>query len=62
MRIIKKGVIINILGFLLIIESGFMLLSAGISLFYGEGDTKGLLFATLLTFVVGGSLFLLSRN
>lgn len=62
MRIIKKGVIINILGFLLIIESGFMLFSAGISLFYGEGDTKGLLFATLLTFAVGGSLFLLTRN
>lgn len=61
-KMIKKGVIINILGFLLVIESVFMLISSLVSLFYNEGDTGGLFLATLIAFVSGAGLFLGTRK
>ena len=61
-KIIKKGVIINILGFLLVIESVFMLISSLVSLFYNEGDTKGLFLATIIAFISGAGLFLFTRK
>lgn len=59
---INKKVIIQILGFLLIIEAFFMFLSFGVSLIYREGDSSGLLYSTLITLAVGGGLFFLTRK
>lgn len=52
----------KIFGILILMEAFFMLLSSGVSLFYqyhcGDDDLKSLLYSTLITFVVGGALFL----
>lgn len=52
----------KIFGILILMEAFFMLLSSGVSFFYkyrcGDNDLESLLYATLITFVVGGILFL----
>lgn len=57
---IKKKLILNILGFLLIIEAGFMLLSFLVSLFYHEGDQLSLLLASAITGITGATAWLLT--
>ena len=56
----------KIFGILVLMEAVFMLLSSGVSLFYkhrcGDQDLEALLYSTLITFVVGGGLFLIDRK
>tara|TARA_R110002073_G_scaffold336208_1_gene530922 strand:+ start:58205 stop:59728 length:1524 start_codon:yes stop_codon:yes gene_type:complete len=46
-------IIFQMMGFLLIFNGSFMLISAAISLFYKDGATKGILFAGIVTILVG---------
>ena len=50
------------LGILLITESFFMLVAAGVAAIYGEYDLKYLLIVAAATLVCGGSAFLLNKN
>ena len=59
---IKKGLILNILGILLMIESIFMFFSLGIASLYREGDLVAFLYSGLITLGTGALLFLLTRN
>ena len=52
----------RILGILLLIESIFMLLSAGVSLIYSESDLIAFLISTALTAAVGGMLLYKGRT
>ena len=52
----------RILGILLLIESLFMFLSAGVSLIYSESDLFAFLISTFITGAVGGSLLYLGRS
>lgn len=56
----------KIFGILVLMEAVFMLLSSGVSLFYkhrcGDQDLEALLYSTLITFVVGGGLFLIGKR
>jgi trk system potassium uptake protein TrkH len=55
---INKKVIVNILGYLLMIEAMFMFLSMGVAFIYGEGDAMGFLFSGLITLAAGALLYL----
>ena len=59
---INKKVIINILGFLLIIESVFMLISLIVALIYNDGDAMGFIYSGIITFIAGGSMVLVTRS
>ena len=59
---INKKLIIHILGFLLIIEAGFMLLSFLVSLIYHEGDQLSLFLASAITGVTGATVWLLTNR
>lgn len=50
--------ICKILGLLLLVEACFLLLCAGVSLYYGEDDLKAFLYATLLNGICGSLLWL----
>jgi trk system potassium uptake protein TrkH len=54
--------ILNLTGFVLVIISGFMLLPALVSLIYGQGDLKALLYSALITFLSGIALYWLTRG
>ncbi|WP_421920391.1 TrkH family potassium uptake protein [Marinifilum sp.] len=47
---------------LAVIESGFMVLCALLAFFYGEGDVMSFLSSGLITLLVGGLLFLMTKN
>lgn len=53
MKVIDIKIVVRILSFLLLIETFFMLLSAGVGYFYTEPSAKHLLFASLVTCVLG---------
>ncbi|MEG1563165.1 MAG: TrkH family potassium uptake protein [Bacteroides sp.] len=55
---INSKLIVRIIGFLLLIETGLFLCCAGVSLFYGEGDLRYFLLSAALATGVG--LFLLA--
>lgn len=50
------------MGFLLAIESGFLLISLAVSLFYNEGDSKGFLASFIITAIIGGGTILVTKN
>jgi len=50
---INKKVIFHILGFLLVVEAIFMLVSTGVALIYRENDVTELLLSSLITMVSG---------
>ena len=55
-------IIVHLLGLLLLVNGGFMLLSAIVSLLYKDGVVLQLLMAGLITLVGGGLIMLLTRN
>ncbi|MCW3786509.1 TrkH family potassium uptake protein [Plebeiibacterium sediminum] len=59
---LNKKFILNTLGLILVFESLFMLLSAGVSLFYGDFDVEALLISFAITFSVGGLCWALNRK
>jgi trk system potassium uptake protein len=59
---INKGIIIQILGFLVMIEGLFMLSGIPFSIYYGDAPGRGLLYSGLISLVTGGSLWLITRN
>ena len=59
---INKKVIFHILGFLLMVEALFMLVSTGVALLYHEDDVKGLLLSSLITIVSGFIFYLRSEE
>lgn len=59
---IKKGLIINILGILLLIESFFMFISLGVASIYNEGDFFAFLFSGLITLGTGALLFFSTKK
>jgi trk system potassium uptake protein TrkH len=52
--------VLKIIGFILIIESGFMFCCAGMSKYYAEPDMSGFLFSGGITFISGFALVLFS--
>jgi len=60
--VIRKKIIFNILGKLLVGESVFLFLSLLVSLFYKESDTQAFLYSGLITFAVGGGSYLTSKG
>lgn len=59
---VNKFVIINVLGFLMLVESAFMLIATLVSLIYMDGDTKGLLLSVLITAAIGAILFFSTKK
>ena len=59
---LNKKFILNTLGLILVFESLFMLLSAGVSLFYGDFDVEALLISFAITFSIGGMCWVFNRN
>ena len=59
---IRKKIIFNILGKLLVGESVFLFLSLLVSLLYQESDTSAFLYSGLITFAVGGLSYLTSKG
>jgi len=59
---IKKNVILNFVGFLLILEGIFMLLGIPFSLYYGDNDVNVLFFTGISTSLIGLLLFLFTKN
>ena len=59
---LNTRMVINILGFLLVIEGLFMCLSIPISLIYGDGDHFVFLISGGLTILTGGTCWYFSRN
>ena len=59
---IRKKIIFNILGKLLVGESVFLFLSLLVSLIYKEPDTKAFLYSGLITFAVGALSYLSSKG
>lgn len=53
------GIVLNLLGSILILESVLMLPSLGISMFTGQGDKYGFIIAILITGIIG---FILTRT
>lgn len=53
---IHKKMIYKVLGYLLLIETGMILLCAGVSLFYGEDDLRAFLYTAGITMGVGLTL------
>jgi len=60
--VIRKKIIFNILGKLLVGESVFLFLSLLVSLFYQESDTLAFFYSGLITFAVGGFSYLSSKG
>ena len=54
MKKINIKIVLQMMGFLLIFNGGFMLVSALVSWHYNDGALKGILFAGVLSIVVGG--------
>lgn len=54
--------VIYIIGILLLVETAFLAISTGVSLYYGESDFEAFLLTTLLTATVGGISYLLTRK
>lgn len=59
---IRRKIIFNILGKLLVGESVFLFLSLLVSLFYQESDSLAFLYSGLITFAVGGFSYLSSKG
>jgi len=59
---LNTRMVVNILGFLLIIEGLFMFLSIPVSLLYGEGDFVIFLLSGGITILIGGVSYFFSRN
>lgn len=59
---INTRMILRIMGFLLLIETGLLLCCAGVSLLYGEDDLQSFLLTTVLTTVVGLLLLAIGRG
>ena len=59
---INKRIIVFILGFLLMLESGFIFLSFLVSLLYREGDSLALLYSSLITFSAGMVFWMINRH
>ncbi len=59
---LNKKFILNTLGLILIFESLFMLLCAGVSLFYGDFDVMAFVLSFAITFVTGGVCWLFNRK
>ena len=59
---IKKNVILNFVGFLLILEGLFMLLGIPFSIYFNDDDIYVLLFSGLGTSLIGFLLFLYKKN
>ncbi|MCB9258625.1 MAG: TrkH family potassium uptake protein [Ignavibacteriales bacterium] len=59
---VKKEVIFNFVGFLLILEGIFMFLGIPFSIYYQDNDIYVLLFTGLFTSLFGLVLFLISKN
>jgi len=56
------GVIIKVLGYLLLIETGLMLPSLLVALYYNSVDKMGILVSMLITFIVGFIMSRVSKN
>ncbi len=54
MKKINFKIVIQMMGFLLIFNGVFMLVSALVSLYYDDGALQGILFAGILSIIVGG--------
>lgn len=59
---VNYKIIINIIGFLLILEGLFMFLGIPFSLYHGDNDVKILLLSGIGTSIVGAISFVLTRN
>lgn len=59
---INKKIIIHVLGFLLIVESAFILISFVVALFYREGDAIPLLLSAGIALMVGLLFYLTTLN
>ncbi len=59
---LNKKFILNTLGLILVFESLFMLLCAGISLFYGDFDVKAFMLSFAITFGIGGLCWIFNRK
>ena len=59
---IKKNVILNFVGFLLILEGLFMLLGIPFSIYFNDDDIYVLLFSGLGTSLIGFLLFFYTKN
>ncbi|HHJ10984.1 MAG TPA: TrkH family potassium uptake protein [Bacteroidetes bacterium] len=59
---INKRIIVFILGFLLMLESGFILISFLVSLLYREGDSMPLFVSSMITFVAGALMWFFNRK
>lgn len=59
---VNSRIIFRLLGFLLVIEGGFMMLSIPVSLIYGEGDWFSFFISGLITSLIGGVSFYLNRD
>ena len=55
-------IIFHFLGLLILFNGGFMLVSALVSLLYKDGVTLNLLFAALITLILGGVSMVFTRN
>ena len=62
MDLINKRIIVFILGFLLMLESGFILFSFLVSLLYHEGDSMALFVSSMITLVAGMLMWFFNRN
>ncbi len=59
---INKSVIINFVGFLLVLEGIFITLGIPFSLYYGDDDVLVLLISGISTSLIGLALFLVTKN
>lgn len=59
---INKGIIIQILGFLVMIEGLFMLSGIPFSIYYCDTQDMSLLYSGLISFVTGGFIWFMTRN
>jgi len=59
---LNKKFIIKVFGLVVMFESLFMLLCAGISCYYQEPDLQALLISSAITFIVGGVAWSLTRK
>lgn len=59
---IKSNVVLNFVGFLLILEGLFMLLGIPFSMYFGDDDIAILLLTGILTSIIGLILFLSTKN
>ena len=55
-------IIFHLLGLLLVVNAGFMFLSALVSYFYKDGVVIDMFYAGFITLVIGGTAFLVTRN